>query len=163
MERPINKRLRTQAASPVKEVSNLLDLFVNPIRNALLSLTVVVCVVSAVSILVSIYNSMNERKRDIAVMRALGARRDVVLIIVLLESMLIACGGGLVGWLAGHGIAAVMSPMVEARTGISVGFLGSITPTELILVPGLIVLATLAGIVPAVVAYQTNVSKYLSN
>ncbi len=163
MERPINKRLHTQAASPVNETANLLNLFVNPIRNALLGLTIVVCVVSAVSILVSIYNSMNERRRDIAVMRALGARRDVVLLIVLLESLLIALGGGLLGWLAGHGVAAILSPMVEARTGISVGFLDSITSTELILVPGLVVLATLAGIIPAIVAYRTNVSEYLAN
>ena len=115
MERPINKRLHTQAASPVKEITNMLNMFVNPVRNALLTLTVVVCVVSAISILVSIYNSMNERRRDIAVMRALGARRDVVLMVILLESLMIACVGGLLGWIAGHAIAASCSSIVEAR------------------------------------------------
>ncbi len=162
MARPINKRLRTQAVSPVKEVTNMLEMFVTPVRNALLAVTIVVCLVSAVSILVSIYNSMNERRRDIAVMRALGARRDVVLMIVLAESMLIAFGGGLLGWVAGHGLAALFSPLVEQRTGIQIGFLSSITRVELTLVPGIVILATIAGIVPALAAYRTDVSRHLS-
>lgn len=163
MQRPINKRLQTQATSPVSEITSMLEMFVAPIRNALLGLTVVVCIVSAISILVSIYNSMNERRRDIAVMRALGARRDVVLIVVLLESLLIAVGGGLLGWIAGHAIAAACSPLVEMRTGIRIGFFSSITTAEAALVPALMLLAALAGIVPALVAYRTNVSKYLAS
>ena len=126
-----------------------------------LSLTIVVCVVSAVSILVSIYNSMNERRRDIAVMRALGARRDTVVGIILLESLLIALGGGILGWLLGHGIGVLSSDAVEDRTGIQIGFFNTITTVEWLLVPGLIILATLAGIIPAIVAYRTNVSQNL--
>ena len=41
MARPINKRLRTQAVSPVKEVTNMLEMFVTPVRNALLAVTIV--------------------------------------------------------------------------------------------------------------------------
>lgn len=161
MERPINKRLHTQAVSPVSEITTMVNTFINPIRYALLALTIVVCVVSSVSILVSIYNSMNERRRDIAVMRALGARRDTVVGIILLESMLIAFGGGVLGWLLGHGIGVLSSGAVEDRTGIQIGFLNTITMTEWMLVPGLIFLATLAGIIPAIVAYRTNVSQNL--
>lgn len=163
METAINKRLQTQAASPIKEITNMLTMFVNPIRNVLLVLTVIVCIVSAISILVSIYNSMNERRRDIAVMRALGARRDVVLMVVMLESLLIAVGGGVLGWVAGHAIAAANSGFVEDRTGIRVTFFNSMTYTESILVPGLVLLAVIAGIIPALVAYRTNVSKHLAS
>ena len=161
MERPINKRLNTQAVSPVAEITTMVNTFINPVRYALLSLTIVVCVVSAVSILVSIYNSMNERRRDIAVMRALGARRDTVVGIILLESLLIALGGGILGWLLGHGIGVLSSDAVEDRTGIQIGFFNTITTVEWLLVPGLIILATLAGIIPAIVAYRTNVSQNL--
>ena len=49
---------------------------------ALLVITLITCVVAAVGILVAIYNSMNDRRRDIAVMRALGARRDTVTAII---------------------------------------------------------------------------------
>jgi putative ABC transport system permease protein len=161
MQQAIKKSLRAQAASPIEEIGNLFNNFVEPVKNALLALTIVVCFVSAISILVSIYNSMNERKRDIAVMRALGARRDVVLMVILLESLLIAVGGGLLGWLAGHALGAAFSPLVEDRTGITIGFFNTITALEWSLIPGLMVLATLAGIIPAFVAYRTNVSQNL--
>ncbi len=161
MQESIKKSLRAQAASPIKEIGNLFSNFVNPVKYALLTLTIVVCFVSAISILVSIYNSMNERKHDIAVMRALGARRDVILMVVLLESLLIAIGGGLLGWLAGHLIGLASSSIVEDRTGVQIGFLNTMTVYEWGLVPGLMLLATLAGIIPALVAYRTNVSQNL--
>lgn len=163
MQQAIKKSLRAQAASPIEEIGNLFGNFVDPVRNALLALTITVCFVSAISILVSIYNSMNERRRDIAVMRALGARRDVVLLIVLVESLLIAIGGGALGWFAGHAIGWACSSFVEERTGVQVGFLNTLSLYELALVPGLILLATIAGIIPAFVAYRTNVSKNLGS
>ncbi|MCR9292450.1 MAG: ABC transporter permease [bacterium] len=161
MQQAIKKRPNAQAASPIEEIGNLFSNFVDPVKYALLALTAVVCVVSAVSILVSIYNSMNERKRDIAVMRALGARRDVVLIVILLESVLIALGGGFLGWLVGHGVGTACSSLVEDRTGIQIGFF-TMTLYEWYIIPGLMLLAVLAGIIPAIVAYQTNVSDGLS-
>ncbi len=161
MQGAIKKSLRAQAASPIEEISSLFSNFVDPVKYALLTLTIIVCFVSAISILVSIYNSMNERKRDIAVMRALGAPRDKILMIILMESLLIALGGGLMGWLAGHAIGYFSSSIVEDRTGVQIGFLNTLTVYELALVPGLMLLATLAGIVPAFVAYRTNVSQNL--
>ncbi len=163
LQREVNKRLRTQAVSPIEEISKMLNTFVKPIQSAFLVVTIVVCVVSAISILVSIYNSMAARRKDIAVMRALGARRDVVMAVVLLESLLIAVGGGLVGWVAGHAVGVVFSGMVEGETGITITFLNTLTFYEWLLVPGLVVLATLAGILPAVVAYRTDVSQNLGN
>lgn len=161
MQRPIKKRLKTEAASPIEEISNMLNYFVHPIRYAFLGLTILVCVVSALNILVGIYNSMSERKRDIAVMRALGARRDVVLLVVLIESLLIAFIGGALGWLLGHTIAVLASGQIEDRTGIQVTFLNTMTIWEATLVPGLVLLAAIAGIIPALMAYRTNVSQNL--
>ncbi len=122
MQKQINKTPHAQAVSPIAEIGSLLQMFIQPIQLALLTLTILVCLVSAVSILVSIYNSMNQRTRDIAVMRALGASRDTVLIIILFESCFIALIGGAIGWIVGHGSAALASPMIEARTGVKVSF-----------------------------------------
>lgn len=158
-----NKRPSTQAVSPIEEIGKLLQLFVTPFRNIMLVLTVLVCIVSAISILVSIYNSMSERRRDIAVMRALGARRDVILYIVLVESLMIALGGGALGWLVGHGVGVLASNEIEENTGLQVGMFNTISLQELIVIPGLILLAVLAGIIPAIAAYRTDVSRNLAN
>ena len=158
----INKSKSAQAVSPIGEISGLLDTFVLPAQIALLALTILVCIVSAISILVSIYNSMNERTRDIAVMRALGASRDHVLLVILFEALLIAVGGGFLGWFAGHAAAVAAGPAVEARTGIQVGFLTT-SYYELWIIPGLIVIGVFAGLLPAIIAYRTDVSRSLAS
>ncbi len=161
MQKTINKSLRTQAAAPVGEITGLLTVIVGPLLSALLLITVLTCVVAAVGILVSIYNSMNDRKRDIAVMRALGARRDTVLAIILLESLLIAVGGALIGWVLAHVAMYAAGGFIEERTGVQVGLL-TVSRAELMVVPLVLVLAALAGLLPALVGYRTDVSKNLN-
>jgi putative ABC transport system permease protein len=161
MEKTIDKSLRTQAVSPIGEIMGLLNLIVEPLMQALLIITAITCVVAAVGILVSIYNSMNDRKRDIAVMRALGARRDTVLAIILLESLLIAVGGAMAGWCIAHLGILSASGFIEERTGVQVNFL-TVTKTELWVIPLVLGLAALAGLLPAVVGYRTDVAKNLN-
>ncbi|HMF11231.1 MAG TPA: ABC transporter permease, partial [Gemmataceae bacterium] len=111
---------------------------------------------------VSIYNSMSERRGEIAVMRALGAGRATVMTIILLEATLLALGGGLLGWLAGHAGCFALSPWIEERTGVVIGLLNLLTlPLESIIIPALILLAILVGIWPAISAYRTDVAKSL--
>lgn len=161
LARSINKTSFAQAVSPIAEITSLLSYFVRPIQGTLLMLTFFVCLVSAVSILVSIYNSMNERTRDIAVMRALGASRDQVMQIIFCESLLITIIGATAGWLGGKLIAFALSPVVESYVGIKIPFLSINMPYEPIVVGVLVLVGTFAGLIPAIVAYRTNVAKNL--
>lgn len=150
-----------QAIAPSEVVTNLLDNIIGPVRTVLLVLTAIIVLVAAIGILVSIYNSMSDRAHDIAVMRALGASRAAVQSIVLLEAVLLAVLGGLVGWVLGHLMVGLASPYVEARTGVALDML-AMDPKELIVLPSLVLLAILAGILPAITAYRTDVAKALS-
>ena len=93
----VNKEFVAQAIEPIKEISVLTNTFVRPTQMILLILTVLIVIVAGVGILVSIYNSMSERRHEIAVMRALGAHRGKIMLIVLTESVMLALGGGAVG------------------------------------------------------------------
>ncbi len=183
--RPVRAQKAAQAVNPVEQVTSFFYMIIDPIRWLLLALTVMICIVSAISILVGIYNSMNQRRHEIAVMRALGANRGRVMTIMVIEAFLLAFAGGLLGWIAGHGLNAAIGPIVEAQTGVGIGFFdfapavpifgffdqaGSLLPSslielqvtpELMLIPGLIVLAMVVGIYPAISAYQTDVAKSL--
>jgi len=157
----INEGREGQAAEPVREIRTLLDLFVRPLELLLLLVTTLVVIVSAIGILVSMVGSALERSRDVAVMRALGARRSHVLTAVLLEAILLAVGGGLAGWLLGHGIVAAIGPLITTNAGVSAGFFSMAPAGELVLVPFLVLLAILAALLPALAAYRTDVAKWL--
>jgi putative ABC transport system permease protein len=166
-----------QCVAPIQEITRLFELIVTPIQLALLSMTGLICVVSGISILVSIYNSMSDRRHEIAVMRALGASRGTVMSVILWESILLSLAGGLAGWVTGHGLNWLASGEIERRSGVSVGFfdvapplnveilglgpiIGWMSP-ELFLVPALICLAIVVGFLPALAAYRTDVAKSL--
>jgi putative ABC transport system permease protein len=157
----INEDRDGQAAEPVREIRTLLDLFVRPLELLLLLVTTLVVIVSAIGILVSMVGSALERSRDVAVMRALGARRSHVLTAVLLEAIILAVGGGLVGWLLGHGIVAAIGPLITTNAGVSAGFFSAAPLGEALLVPFLVGLAILSALLPALAAYRTDVAKWL--
>lgn len=157
----LNEGNQAQAVLPIREIRGLFDVIVEPIEWLLLGLTVLIVVVSGIGILVSIYNSMSDRRREIAVMRALGARRSTVMAIVLLESILLSLGGGAFGWILGRGLIAALSPAIAAQTGVAIG-LAPLLPAELLLIPGLVALAAVVGYLPAMTAYRTDVARALA-
>jgi len=171
IENQVNEGNVAQAVFPITEIRRLLDYFVSPVQTLLLVLTVLICFMSGVSILVSIYNSMNDRRSEIAVLRALGARRGTVYNIVLLESMVLSLVGGLMGIIGGHGLIAAFSGVIEDQTGVQIGFFELAPPlpipvlnsisSEFLVIPGLVLLAIIVGFIPATSAYKTDVSKSL--
>jgi len=157
----VNEGSVAQAVLPIKEIANLFKGLVGPVRLLILMLAILVVVEAGIGMMVAIYNTMSERRREIAVMRALGAQRRTVLSIILLESILLALLGGLAGVALGHGLVAIASPLVETYAGISVGAF-AFDILEVYLVPGLIALAAVVGYLPAMAAYRTDVAKTLS-
>lgn len=172
IKKSVNKELFARASSPIAEIEELFQTFLRPIRQVLLLLTFMICIVAGISILVSIYNSMSERKRDIAVMRALGARRAQVMSIILFESVFIAVIGAFIGFFTAHFLIYLFSEQIENQSGVYIGFTLApaieITSTlsiypELFILPPLILLAIAAGLFPAISAYRTDVSKSLQS
>ncbi len=156
----INKGMIAQAVHPSRELGQLFEGLLGDVQSLLLLLAGLVTVVAAVGIMVGIYNSMSERKRDIAILRALGASRRTVMTIVLLESVLLSLCGGALGFALGHGLVWAVSPVVLERAGVDLGLLSG-TVYELYILPALVVLATAAGYVPAMTAYRTDVAQAL--
>ncbi len=161
LNQAINEGNVAQAVEPIKVIYGLLESFVGPIQGVLLVLTALIVVVAGIGIMVSIYNSMNDRRRDIAVMRALGANRTTVWLVILVESILLSLAGGVAGFLLGHLLIGAASPIIETRTGVAISAF-QFVEYELWILPALIILATLAGYIPATSAYRTDVSRTLS-
>jgi len=152
---------QAMAVNPMNSIRKLMTDVLGNIEMGLLILTAMIILVSGISIFVSIYNSMSDRKREIGIMRALGARRGSVFGIVLTESIVLCVGGGIVGWLVGHGLAIAAAPTVVERTGLLLDP-WTLDPMELILFPVLLGLAAIVGFLPAMTAYRTDVADALA-
>jgi len=161
MAHQINRGSVAQAAMPAVVIEKFLRNIIGNVQLVLLIMAALTVVVAGIGIMVSIYNSMSDRRREIAIMRALGASRTTVMVVILMESVLLSLGGGLLGLLLGHGLIVLLSPVIVEQTGVAVGLL-QFRLIELILIPGLILLASLVGYLPAVAAYRTDVARSLT-
>lgn len=158
----INAGNSALAVNPVDPMKRLMDNIVGNIRSVIMVLIGLIIIVSGISIFVSIYNSMSDRKKEIAIMRALGAQRSTVFSIILLESILLCLAGGVLGVLLGHGLVFAAAPIVAAKSGLLINPF-AFEKTELFLIPVLIVMASLVGFIPGMTAYRTDVAEALSD
>lgn len=150
-----------QAANPIEQINRLITDVVRNIRTMLVVMTSLIIVVSGVGIFVSIYNSMADRRREIAIMRALGANRTTVFSIIVAESILICLAGGLAGLILGHALVFAAGSYIESNADVLIDP-WTFEPTELVLIPALILLAVFVGIVPGLTAYRADVAKGLA-
>jgi putative ABC transport system permease protein len=158
----LKKGSKAQGVNPILPMQELMTTIVGPIQQLLLVMTAMIVLVSGIGIFVSIYNSMTARRREIAIMRALGAQRSTVFTIILAESIILCLGGGLLGLLLGHGLVFAAAPIIEVRAGVIVNPL-AFESAELVLFPVLLLMAILIGILPGMTAYQTDVAESLSS
>jgi putative ABC transport system permease protein len=129
-------------------------------RLVMLIVACLVTVVAAVGILVSIYNSVSARMREIAILRALGATRMKVLALICIEAALIGVAGAALGFVAGHLISAIGSAFTERLLGQRYDWM-AVAWEEPVFLLGVVLLTVLAGLVPAMKAYRTPVATNL--
>ncbi|MGA2440815.1 MAG: ABC transporter permease [Tepidisphaeraceae bacterium] len=161
LEYALNNGTDVMAVNPASVMREFFDTFLKPMRWLLLLICSLVTVVAAVGILVSIYNSVSARLKEIAIIRALGATRTTVLTLICIEAGLVALFGSVLGLLAGHGVNALGAWYMSHNYGEVLGY----DYVELFFEAGYIlavlVLAIIAGLVPAMKAYRTPVATNL--
>ena len=156
----INAHHMAQAVIPVDEIDKVARTFIAPLQGILLLVAYLVVLVSALSILISLYHSIHQRRRDLAVMRSLGATRTDVFRVVALEAAVLSGLGVCCGWALGHGLTAVGSPMVMTRFGIALNA-WHCEPIEGVIALSVWGLGILAGLLPAIIAYRLPVADTL--
>src|SRR5215510_8569863 len=118
LHREFNVAAETQAVFPSAVLLNIFNLL-NLAEEVVVMILGIVAMVVLLYLFVSMYSATLERKREIATMRALGARRATILVIVLLESCALAVAGGALGVLGGHGLAYLGASGLAARGGLT--------------------------------------------
>jgi len=120
-----------------------------------------VALVAAGSVLASIYASMNARRRDIAILRALGAHRRTVCGAVVIEAAVIGALGALGGFAVYFVLLEVVANVIRTQTGVVLdvaAWHGVLWICPL----AMIALSALGGVVPAIKSYRIPVAETLA-
>lgn len=148
------------AAKPGLATAELWNL-IGVAENALLAVSALVILVGLVSILTSIMTSVRERRREMAVLRAVGAGPKHIMGLIISEAALLAAFGSLIGIALTYLVFLSLSPLIEARFGIRL----DLSPpglTDLWVFTAVTGFAALLGVVPALVAMKNSLSDGLS-
>ena len=148
-------------AWPIADTMSKLFNKIAPVEMVLRAVAFLVALVAAGSILASIYNSMNERRREIAILRALGARRSTIFAVVVLEASGIAALGAVAGFGVYFVIMSIAAWFIRQETGIVLNPL-EFQPVMAWAPLAMLGLGALAGLVPAAKAYRTDVAENLT-
>jgi len=161
-EEYVEAEYNAMAARPVSQIATLYEQLLGTAKTVLLTIGYLVVVISALSILIGLYLSILQRRRDLAIMRALGASRYEVLGAVLIEAFWVTVLGIGAGWVLGGLVTAGIGLFLAQRFGLYVQAFG--LSTEQLLAFGTVALMGLvAGILPAWQAYRTDVARDLSH
>jgi len=162
----LQRDLNTYAAEPLQAVIPGVALSqlwgtVSIVERALAVVSGFVVVVGLIGVLTSILTTLNERRREMAILRSVGARGRTIIGLLVSEAALIAFIGAGLGVVLLYALLWILSPVLEARFSISTlrAWPGL---TDIYVVMALTGIAALLGLIPAGVSLKRSVSDGLS-
>jgi putative ABC transport system permease protein len=156
----LNKRTQLQVADVDSEVRQLLQIIGN-VDRIFFAIAVLVVLVGVVSVAVAIYNTLSARRRELAILRVLGARRATVFGLVLAEAAVLSAVGGAVGLLTGHLVVAAAAGVIERSAGFRPAA-NVLLPEELLAYCMVVIAGAGGGLLPAFRAYRTDTAQQLA-
>ena len=160
MPRNINENTDLQAAAPAYEINRLYDMMGTGTK-ALELIAYLIAFVSAISIFVSLLNSLKQRKYELSLLRVLGGKSTSLLSLILIEGLIMAFIGFLLGMFLSNIALSSLTQSLSDKYNYEFEswMLHGLEPKVFI---GTILLGLLAALIPAILAYKTDIHKNLS-
>ena len=161
MARNINENTNFQAATPAIEINRLYTLL-GVGEEALKAMALLIIFVSGLSIFISLFSSLRERKYELAVMRTLGARPGFLFQLIIFEGIIIAVLGCFCGIALSHGSMVLLADFLEKsyRYDFSAAIF---LKEEIYIFGGSLVIGIIAAIIPAFQASKTDIHATLAD
>ncbi len=160
MPRNINQNSKLQAALPSIEVNRLFELLGIGI-DGLQILAAVIMLISGISVFVSLYNSLKERKYEMALMLSMGASRTRLFLMLLLEGVLLALFGFVAGVVLSRIGIILISNQLSKKFHFDVNQM-NVQAGEIYLFIGALAIGILAAALPSINIYRLNISRTLA-
>ena len=162
LQRDLNtyKQEPLQAVIPGVALSQLWGT-VSIVERALAAVSGFVVAVGLIGVLTSILTTLNERRREMAILRSVGAKGRTIVGLLVSEAALIALVGAVLGVILLYVLMWALSPYLEARFSISaIRKLPGLTDASVVM--ALTSISALLGLIPALVALKRSVADGLS-
>lgn len=161
LPRLINANTKMQSALPSIEINRLFSLLGVGI-DTLRFIALAIIIISGISVFVSLYNSLKERRYELALMLSMGATRIKLFLLLLLEGLIISLIGYIIGialsrvgmWALGSGVEKSFHYDLKAMM---------LLPEEIALLGGAILIGLIAAGIPSLGVYNINISKTLAD
>jgi putative ABC transport system permease protein len=160
LPRYINQNSDMQAASPAYETARLFNIIGVGV-DVLRGFALVLVFAAGLSVFIALYNALNERRYDLAVMRTLGASPARLMLLMLFEGLLLALVGAVLGIVLGHALTELLGfALAQAKQVTVTGW--AWVNAELWLVVMALAVGVVAALLPAWRAYRTDVAATLA-
>lgn len=126
-------------------------------ETALLAVSAMVVVTALIGMMATIFSSLNERRREMAIYRAMGARPVTILGMLVLEAVVMAAIGALLGLAFLYIGLAIAQPIVDSTFGL---WLPIEMPSmqEVWVILAVVGAGAIVSLVPALRAYRMSVA-----
>jgi len=126
-------------------------------ETALIAVSAMVVVTALIGMMATIFSSLNERRREMAIFRAMGARPRVILGLLVLEATMMAAIGAVLGLALLYVGLFIGQPLIDSAFGL---WLPIETPTlrELWALLGVVAAGAIVSMVPALRAYRMSLA-----
>jgi len=160
LPRNINENTDMQAASPAIEITRLYSM-IGAGTETIQWLAILIALVSAISIFITLFKSMKDRNYELALMRVMGSSRSNLFYLILLEGIILALLGFLVGFVLSHGGMEIVSKLLKSEYRYA--FTGwRFLTSEWLLLGVSLLLGLVAAFIPAIQASRTDINQTLS-
>jgi putative ABC transport system permease protein len=120
-----------------------------------------VVIVGLLGMFMALYTSLNERRREIAILRAVGMGSLKIMCLVVAESGLLSLAGSLLGIGLVYGLVILLQPLVEQQFGLYLP-IKPLSATEQGYIAAVVCCGVAIGLIPALRAYRNSLADGLS-
>lgn len=159
--RMINQNTQMQAALPAIEINRLFELMGIGI-DAFRALAVAIMLISGISVFVTLYNSLKERKYEMALMLSMGGKRLKLFFMLMLEGLFLSISGFILGIVLSRVGLWVASKMLDENFNFGLEQ-SLLQKEEIYLLIAALLVGIFAALIPSLGIYKINISKTLAN
>lgn len=131
---------------------------ISMVDTAFLVITILVTIIAFIGLLLALFMSLHQRKKELAILRIMGAHPSQLFLLLTLESLLITVSGVVFGLLLMQFLGIILKPFLEDKLGLILS-LNTLSEAEVYLAMGIVVFGLVTSFIPAILSYRKSLSE----